>query len=296
MTDAHPHALRSVALLLLALFLFVTLDATAKHLATRYPVPMLVWARYVVHFLLMTIVLGPSLGMKLVATRRPGRQVVRAACLLAVTFLNIAALRIMPLAETTAILFAAPLIVTMLAGPLLAERVGLLRWLAVITGFVGVLLVARPGGSLVVEGVVLALCAAISYATYQILTRQLSPTETPINMLYYTALVGSVVMTLLGPLYWSGPMPHAVDALLIASLGIYGGVGHFLLIRAFRDAPASLLSPILYVQLAWATLLGWLVFAQLPDAWALAGIATIGAAGLMIAVDTRGARRPRPAP
>lgn len=287
MPHAHPHATRSILLLLGALFLFVLLDATAKRLAATYPVPMLVWARYALHFALMVVFLAPSMRLKLVRTRRPVRQVVRATCLLGVTFFNMAALRVMPLAETTAIVFAAPLLVTLLAGPLLGERIGALRWIAVVTGFVGVLLIARPGGGLVAEGVALALAAAVSYAIYQILTRQLSPTESPVNMLFYTALVGTVVTTLTLPWLWTGPLPDAVDALLIATLGVYGGAGHFLLIRAFRGAPASLLSPILYVQLLWATLIGWFGFGQLPDGWALTGIVTIGAAGLLIAVDSR---------
>ncbi len=296
MSDSHPHALRSVMLLLAALLLFVLLDATAKRLAASYPVPMLVWARYTVHFVLMVVFLAPSMRLKLVATRRPGRQIVRAACLLAVTFLNIAALQRMPLAETTAIVFAAPLLVTLMAGPVLGERIGAVRWVAVVTGFAGVLLIARPGSGLVAEGVALALGAAVSYAVYQILTRQLSPTESPVNMLFYTALVGTAVMTLLLPWYWAGPMPDAGDALLIASLGVYGGTGHFLLIRAFRDAPASLLSPILYVQLIWATLVGWFGFGHFPDGLALVGILTIGCAGLMIAIESRRAYRYRPQP
>jgi drug/metabolite transporter (DMT)-like permease len=287
MSDHHPHALRSIVLLLGALFLFVLLDATAKHLAVRYPVPMLVWARYTLHFLLMVLFLAPSMRLKLIATRRPTRQIVRALCLLAVTFFNIAALQIMPLAETTAILFAAPLMVTLMAGPLLGERIGALRWFAVLTGFAGVLLIARPGSGLVAEGVALGLAGAASYAVYQILTRQLSPTESPVTMLFYTALTGTAVMTLLLPWVWSGPMPDGTDAWLVASLGIYGGAGHFLLIRAFRDAPASLLSPILYVQLVWATLMGWFAFGQFPDGWGLVGILTIGGAGVMIAIDSR---------
>jgi drug/metabolite transporter (DMT)-like permease len=291
MSETHPHTLRSILLLLGALFLFVLLDATAKHLAARYPVPMLVWSRYTLHFLLMVILLGPSMRLRLVATTRPARHVVRATCLLAVTFFNIAALQLMPLAETTAILFAAPLMVTLMAGPLLGERIGALRWVAVLTGFAGVLLIARPGGGLVFEGVALGLAGAASYAIYQILTRQLSPTENPVTMLFYTALIGTGVMTLLLPWVWGGPMPGAVDALLIASLGLYGGAGHFLLIRAFRDAPASLLSPILYVQLVWATLIGWFGFGHFPDGWALVGILTIGSAGVMIAIDGRRAAR-----
>jgi len=293
MSDTHPHALRSIMLLLGALFLFVLLDATAKRLAATYPVPMLVWSRYALHFLLMVVFLAPSMRLKLITTKRPGRQITRATCLLAVTFFNIAALQVMPLAETTAIVFAAPLMVTLMAGPLLGERIGPLRWVAVVTGFVGVLLIARPGGALVAEGVALALGAAVSYAAYQILTRQLSPTETPVNMLFYTALVGTGVTSLALPWLWEGPMPGPLDALLIASLGIYGGCGHFLLIRAFRDAPASMLSPILYVQLLWATLIGWFGFGQLPDGWGLVGILTIGGAGVLIAIDGRRAAQRR---
>ncbi|MDO9599235.1 MAG: DMT family transporter [Azoarcus sp.] len=287
MPDSSPALGRGILLLLGALFLFVFLDATAKHLGQTYPVPMLVWARYAGHFLLMMIFLAPSMRLRLVTTTRPGRQVVRAICLLGTTFFGMAALARMPLAETTAIVFAAPLIVTLLARPVLGEHIGVLRWAAVIVGFVGVLLIARPGSGLVTEGIVLALAGALSYAIYQILTRQLSPTENPVTMLFYTALIGTVAMTLILPWIWGGPMPGVLDSLMIASLGVFGGLGHFLLIRAFREAPASVLSPILYVQLIWATLMGWIVFGHLPDGFALGGILTIAVAGAMIAIDSR---------
>lgn len=287
MPDPRPALGRSIVLLLGALFLFVLLDATAKRLGQSYPVPMLVWARYAGHFLLMMIFLAPTMRLRLVTTTRPARQIVRAICLLGTTFFGMAALARMPLAETTAIVFAAPLIVTLLARPVLGEQIGALRWAAVIVGFVGVLLIARPGSGLVTEGIALALAGALSYAIYQILTRQLSPTENPVTMLFYTALIGTVAMTLILPWIWGGPVPGVVDALMIVSLGVYGGLGHFLLIRAFREAPASVLSPILYVQLIWATLMGWIAFGHLPDGFALAGILTIAGAGAMIAVDSR---------
>ncbi|PLX75693.1 MAG: EamA/RhaT family transporter [Azoarcus sp.] len=290
MTPPTPVLARSVLLLLGALLLFVLLDSTAKHLAQTYPVPMLVWSRYSVHFLLMVIFLAPSMRLRLISTTRPTRQVARALCLLGTTFFGMAALSRMPLAETTAIVFAAPLIVTLLARPLLGEQIGVMRWVAVIVGFVGVLLIARPGSGLVAEGIALALGGAMSYALYQILTRQLTPTENPVTMLFYTALIGTVAMTLALPWIWGGPIPGLKDALLVASLGIYGGSGHFLLIRAFRDAPASVLSPILYVQLIWAMLIGWLFFGHIPDEIALLGILTIGSAGVMIAIDSRRGR------
>ncbi len=269
------------------MLLFATLDATAKHLAATFPVPMLVWARYTFHFLLMMVFLAPSLRSGLIRTRHPGTQVVRALTLVATTGFGIAALKRMPLAETTAVVFITPLIVTVLAVPLLRERVTPGRYAAVAAGFIGVLLIARPGGGLAGTGVALALVAALSYSAYQILTRKIAAMESAVTMVFYTALVGTLTMTLALPWYWSGPMPDPAEVLLIGSLGIYGGTGHFLLTRAFRLAPASTLSPFLYVQLIFATALGWLVFGQLPDGWALAGMAVIAASGLWIALGER---------
>lgn len=287
MPESTTQLVRAIVLLLGALFFFVLLDATAKHLGKTYPVPMLVWARYAAHFVLMLLFLGPSMRLRLVATNRPARQIVRAVCLLGTTFFGIAALARMPLAETTAIVFAAPLIVTLCARPLLGEHIGVLRWVAVLIGFVGVLLIARPGSGLVSEGVALALCGAFSYAAYQILTRQLSPTENPVTMLFYTAMIGTAAMSVALPWIWSGPTPGLLDGLMIVSLGVYGGVGHFLLTRAFREAPASVLSPILYVQLVWATVVGWILFDHVPDGAAMLGILTIATAGAIIAIDSR---------
>lgn len=270
-----------------ALFMFVLLDATTKHLGQTYAVPMLAWARYAVHFLVMVVFLAPSMRMRLLTTTRPGRQVIRALCLLATTFFGMSAFTRMPLAEATAMIFAAPLLVTVLARPLLGEQISPLRWTAAIVGFAGVLLIARPGSGLVPDGVAFALAAALTYAIYQILTRQLSPTENPVTMLFYTALIGTLAMSLALPWIWGGPMPGLADGLLVTSLGLYGGIGHFLLIRAFREAPASVLSPILYVQLAWAALVGWIAFGHVPDGIALAGILTIAGAGAIIALDSR---------
>lgn len=283
-----PHQpLRAIALFLVAMLLFSVLDATAKHLSRTFSVPMLVWARYTLHCLLMVVFLAPSMGTRLIATHRPLPQILRGLLLVAVTGFGFAALQRMPLAETTALVFITPLLVMVLAVPLLKERVPPARWAAVVIGFSGVLLIARPGGVMTPAGVAFALIAALTYSLYQILTRQLAGHENPVSMLFYTALTGTVSMTIGLPWFWSGPLPDFEQALLIASLGIYGGTGHFLLIRAFRLAPASLLSPFLYVQLIWATALGWLVFGHLPDALALAGMAIIAASGLAIALNER---------
>lgn len=266
---------------------FAALDATSKHLSHTYPIPMMVWGRYSFHCLMMLILVAPTMRMRLVATKRPVAQVIRALMLVGTTGFSMAGFSMMPLAESTAIVFIAPLVVVMLAHWLLRETIARIHVLAVTAGFFGVLLIARPGGALNLPGLFWMLLAAACYSVYQIQTRQLSPGENTLTMLFYTALVGTVTMTLTAPLYWGGPMPGSIDALLIASLGIYGGTGHLMLTRAFRYAAASFLSPFLYVQLIWAMLLGWLFFGHLPDLVSLLGMAVIVGSSLSIAYAER---------
>ncbi len=283
---------QGIALLLAALLLFACLDATAKHLSHTYPIPFLVWARYTLHCLLMLIFLAPSMRWRLVATRKPVSQVVRGLMLVGTTGFAMASFRVMPLAETTSVVFVTPLAVSLLAGPVLGERVGPLRWTAVIAGFAGMLLIARPGSHVSATGIAFALAAAACYTVYQLQTRLLSPSEHTLTLLFYTALVGTVTMTVALPWYWGGPLPTLADGLLIATLGLYGGTGHYLLTRAFRLTAASTLSPFLYTQLIWATLLGWAVFGDLPDGTTALGMAVIAAGGLAIVLADARIRRP----
>jgi drug/metabolite transporter (DMT)-like permease len=276
-----------ILLMLGAGLCFAALDATSKHLTQTFSVSMLVWARYTVHFVLMVIFLAPSMRVKLIATQRPVALTARALMLVGTTGFAMAGISIMPLAESTALLFVTPLIVVIMASWLLRESVTPGRWIAVAAGFAGALLIARPGGVMSMQGIILMSLAAICYAIYQVQTRQMSMTENTVTMLFYTALVGTVSMTLAAPLYWGGPMPDAWQALSIASLGIYGGTGHLLMTRAFRHAPASTLSPFLYAQLIWATLLGWMFYSQLPDLLSTVGMTVIAASSLSIALSER---------
>ena len=291
MPETEQRPLQGIVLMLLAFLFFASLDAAGKHLAQTFALPLLVWASYSLHCLLMVLFLAPSLRLRLVQTQRPLLQLLRALLLVMVSLLGMAAFRIMPLAETTAILLVTPLLVVLLAARFLGEQVGTRRWLAVGIGFGGALLIARPGGALSATGTLLALATAGCYALYQVLTRQLAATENTFTMLFYTALTGTVVMSLALPWFWSDALPDATQAALIASLGVCGGIGHYLVTRAFRYAPASTLSPFSYVQLLWATLLGWLLFGQLPDALSVLGMSIIAACGLVIAVDEQGLRR-----
>ena len=273
---------RGILFFLAATLLFATLDVTSKYLVALFTVPLLVWARYSVHLIIMLIAIAPGMGREIVITKHPFLMTLRGLMLVGVTVLIQLALHTLPLAETTALIFVTPLIVALMAGPILGETVGLRSWLATIVGFCGVLLIPRPGSALAGIGVVYALGAALCYAGYQIVTRKLSSSEPPMRQLFYTALVGAISMSFVMPHYWTGEIPSPRHALLIASLGVLGGTGHFLLIRALRDTPASILSPLLYVQLIWATTLGWLVFGHLPDLQATVGMLVIGLAGLSL--------------
>lgn len=287
MPEARRKVGFAVLLMLGATLCFAALDATSKHLSQTYPVPMLVWGRYTFHCLMMLIFLAPAMRLQLVVTSRPVAQITRALMLTGTTGFSMAGFSMMPLAESTAFLFITPLVVVILSHWLLKESITRNHWIAVIAGFCGALLIARPGGALNLQGTFWMALAAACYAIYQIQTRQLSPTENTVTMLFYTALVGTVSMTLAAPLYWGGPTPGWIDATLIASLGIYGGTGHLMLTRAFRYAAASFLSPFLYGQLVWAMLLGWVFYDHLPDLPSIAGMAVIAGSSLSIALSER---------
>jgi drug/metabolite transporter (DMT)-like permease len=290
MTPA-PRPLLGIGLLLIALLAFASFDATAKFLSTRYPVPMLVWVRYSLPCLLLAVWFGPRQRGALIATRHPWLQTLRALLLLVCTASGMTAVRTIPLAEATAILFVAPLLVTLAAGPLLGEKVPRIAWIATVAGFGGVLLIARPGTQFNPAGLAMMLLAAVSFAGYQLLTRRLAATDRSLVTLFYTMMVGAVVMTTSLPLFWTPLAAPPLHLLLIGSLGLWGMTGHFLLIRAFAHAPASTLSPFLYFQLVWASLLGWLVFGQLPDWITAIGIGCVAAGGLALALAQRARSR-----
>lgn len=279
---------QGIVLFLTALFLFSAADATFKYLSPFFTVPLLLWARYFVHFVIMLVAVAPRMGRTIVVTSRPWLMTLRALVLVATSILLQNAIKDLPLAETTAIFFVAPLLVALLAGPLLGERLHLRTWLATLSGFCGVLLIARPGGAMFGVGVAYTLAAALCYALYQILTRKLSESEPVMRQLFYTALIGTIAMSLLLPGYWTGELPTIKQGLLIVSLGFSGGLGHFLFIGAFRDTPASTLSPMIFCQFIWVILLGWLVFDQYPDALSMAGMLIISASGLAIALHRPG--------
>lgn len=277
-----PPVRRGILMLVVAVSFFALLDVTSKWLTQTYPVPMVVWARYSAQTLLMLLLLGPRLGAGLLRTRVPGQQIVRGLVLLGVSVLFLTALSLMPIAEATAISFLAPLILTAMSVVVLRERVGRGAWVAVTTGFIGVLIIVRPGGELFTPVVIVPIVSAFFYATYQLLTRRMAGIDPTMTTLFYGCLVGTVLLSLATPLFWAAPL-SVLDGIMLLTTGVLGGLGHFALIRAFELAPASVLAPFLYVQLVIVTGLGYLVFDAFPDVWSLIGMTIIVVSGAWVA-------------
>jgi len=258
---------------------FVSLDATAKYLLARYPLIEVVWARFVFHMLFVIAVLWPRLRIHARA-QRPSLQLLRSSLLLATTMLFFVGVNLLPLADASAIMFTTPILLTVLAIPLLGERVGAHRWTAVGLGFLGALIVVRPGMGVMGTGAAVLLGAACCNALYQLITRKLRVVDHPLTTLLYTATAGSVLLALAVPATWVTPEP--LHWPLFALLGAFGGLGHFTLIKAFQRAPAAVVAPFSYASLLWATGYGFVIFGDLPDLWTLVGAAIIASGGLYI--------------
>jgi drug/metabolite transporter (DMT)-like permease len=293
----HVHIPTEAVLLIVgSVFCFTLLDAITKFTTRLYPVPLLVWARYLVQLVAMLVWLGRSMGRGLLRTRRPKLQMVRGVLLLLSSVLFVNALRLLPLADATALNYSTPVLVVLLALAFLRERMTSARLAFVVAGIAAMLLIVQPGRDVFQGGALYALGAACCYALYQILTRMLAG-EDPRVLLFYPALLGTVAMSALAPTFdWPAHVPWQHVALIVLG-GLLGTMGHFLFILAFRHAPASALTPFTYMQLVWATLLGWLVYAELPDAYTLAGMAVIALSGLLITLyERRRAQLPVPNP
>ena len=286
---ANP--LKGVLLVMAAVLVFACMDSTTKHLATRYNVPLVVALRYLVNLGLLILFWGPKYGRGLYATERTGLVLLRALCLAVSSLCAGLALRLMPVAETTAIIYLSPFGVLLLAGPLLGEKVGWQGWLAAAEGFCGVLLIGRPGAGLDPLGITFATVTATFTVGYFLLSRILAKTETTHAMLFHVALLGTVLFGAMLPWNWTGPPFEILDLLLLASMGAMALGGHYLFTAAYQYAPASLLAPVNYMHLVWAGGLGWLVFDHVPDAVSLFGLALVAAAGSGIALWTHFSRQ-----
>ena len=260
---------------------FSGIDASGKYLMQFMDPIQVVWARYTGAFVLALFFLNPVSTPGMLVTRRPWLQVGRSALLLLSTALNFSALQFMQLDEVLSIMFATPFIVAVLSGPLLGEWVGWRRWVAICVGFLGVLLVVRPGYGGFHPAALLAVGSAICYAFYVISTRVLSKSDSSATTLFYSNLVGVSAMLPIVPFFWTTPPSLFVIGIMVV-IGAFGSIGHYLLIRGHRLAPASTLAPFIYTQMVWTATLGFLVFGDVPHFWTIVGGLIVVASGLYL--------------
>jgi len=280
-SDAHPlrHAL---PLFLAAGLCLSALDATAKYLVRDHSLWIVVWARYAGQMIVVTPFAWHRTGRDFWRARRPGVQLLRSLCLLLATLGFWGGLRYLPLAEASSITFLAPIFVVLLSWPLLRERATRARRIASGVGFVGVLVLLRPGSAVMHPAVGLLVGAALANALYQLLTRKLLD-ERPHTTLFYSASVGTLALTLGLP--FAAQFEQLVHAgiLPLLLLGFFAGLGHWCMTHAYLQAPASLLTPFTYLQILWATAFGYAIFDQHPDRLSGIGMAIIVASGVSLA-------------
>ncbi|MBC5767900.1 DMT family transporter [Ramlibacter sp. GTP1] len=265
---------------------FSALDTTTKAVSPFVPLLMALWFRYAFQALATTAVVIPLRGKRVLRTQHLPFQLLRGVLLLVSSLLAFASLRFMPVGEFTAIVMITPLAVTLMAATRLKEHVSPTRWALVAGGFVGTLIIIRPGGEAFTWASLLPLVLVASNTWFQVITSQLARTEDPLTTHLYTGWTGTLIATLGLPFVWT-QLPDPWLWAGLGFMGLMGTVGHFLLVLAYHKAPASALTPYLYSQIAFSMLGGWLVFKHLPDGWSMFGmvlIAICGAGGAWLTV------------
>jgi drug/metabolite transporter (DMT)-like permease len=269
-----------IALMCVAVASLTFIDALSKYLVVSMDPLQVVWPRYTSAFVLAFVVWNPLSHPGLLVTKRPWLQLLRSIMMVGGTFLNVMALRFLQIDQTLSIIFSTPFLVAAMAGPLLGEWIGWRRWVAISIGFLGVLVVIRPGFDMH-PAALLSVATAVCYAIYGIITRLLSHTDSNETQLFYGNFIGTLATSATVWFVWITPESLVIIALMVL-IGAFGSVGHYLLIAAHRLAPASLISPFMYTQLVWAVILGYLIFNDLPSTWTLTGASIVIASGLYL--------------
>ena len=258
---------------------FSTLDTINKFIGTAVPVVMAMASRFLFQRIVSGGMLLPRRGLDLLKTKHPVLQFVRGALMVLSSSLAYLSLRFMQVGEFTAIVMLTPLLITVFAALALGEQVPLLRWLLVIGGFAGAMLVIQPGAEDFTPAMLLPLAVVICSAAFQLITAKLAKVEDPGTMHFYTGLVALILAALMLPFAWT-TLDGASLWVLLLLVSLFGTLGHYLLILGYGRESASTLTPYLYTHIAFATLAGWLVFAHRPNAYALAGILVIVSCGI----------------
>ena len=276
---------KGVLLMVAAWQVVPLMDGIAKYLTAYYPVVQLVWARFFFHFIIVVPVVLWRFGPRGFVTPKPGLQIMRGAFLWGATILFFWAISYLPLANAIALVFIAPILLVALAPLLLKERTTLKRWIAVATGFTAVLIIVRPGFAGFHWASLLALGTAVSFSLYLLSTRLLSGTAPALVTLAYQSVFGLVIMTAALPFFWKTPTPTHFGLML--AIGAIAATGHFLVIKAFEYADASVLAPFNYTEIVMATVVGYVFFDSFPDPWTWVGITMIVATAVYTSIPER---------
>jgi drug/metabolite transporter (DMT)-like permease len=272
--------IQGILLMMASMVVFTTLDGAAKYVTQHLPPLVAVFFRYFVASLLSIAILIRSGGPSLLLTGHPVLQAFRGVLLMISTVLNFVAMMHLQLAQTAAIFFTIPLWVCALSVPLLGEHVGLKRWVAVVVGFLGVLVIMRPGTMNFHWAMLLSVASSICGAIYNIVTRKVGSRDRAETSLFYVSFVGALAAA--APLPWVWQTPEGFQWALLVFMGVAGAFGHYMLIQAHRLAPASALAPFVYTQIVWMITIGYLLFNDVPDLWTLVGAAIVVASGLFV--------------
>lgn len=270
-----------ITLIISAMFVFATQDAITKTLAQDYAVAQILFVRfgfYVLFALAYSVRKKPLRDC--IKSNAPVLQILRSLLILAEIGLFIFTIRYLSLAELHSLLATFPLMVTMIAAMFLGEKVGIRRWSAVLVGFIGVLVILRPGTEALKPIAMLGLLTSLMFAGYNVMTRLVARYDDGETSMVYMAVVGFVVTAVIGPFYWT--TPDLIGWVMLVSLSFTASAGHLLLIKALEAAPASTLQPFNYTMLVFAVFYGWLIFDNLPDLWTLVGAGIVVSSGLYV--------------
>ena len=269
---------RGIVLFCLGTFVWALLDTLSKHMTGEYHPVQITWGRQIFAVLILFVTIPRREVPGVFRALRPGLQVLRPVLAVTVSLSFVASVSVMPLADATAIAFTTPLFVTALAAVFLGERVGPRRWSAVVVGFIGVVIVARPGANGVQAVTLLVLALAFVNAVFQIITRFISAIDSPHTTMLYTIIIAAILTSVLAPFFWT--TPDLLGWVELVAQGVLTGLGHYIVIQAIRDANVSTLAPFTYFQIIWAAGLGLFVFGDVPAWTTIVGAAVIVASGV----------------
>ena len=272
---------KGIALILLSTIFLGTSDATAKYLSATLPSIEIAWIRFLVFAIIMVPAMLPGSPLYALRTASVRLQLLRGVALLGSSLFFISGLRFLPIAEASATGFVSPLFVTALSIVFLGEKVGVRRWMATAVGLIGVLIILRPGTSAFHAAAFFPIVSALAWAGTLIMTRMMSGREHAFTTMTYSSIAGVAIMSVLVPFVWVAPSWH--DILFGILIGVASTAGQWIVVLAFRYADASVLAPFSYTQLLWVSILGFLIFGEVPDVWTVVGAAFIVASGLYTA-------------